>query len=79
MYIQLGIPLLESILYQNIELYMEMEIKFEIFFSSVKFAAITRRRFDVHTTSITFKRRRMDVKTTPCAYWDIEPVTDIIA
>ena len=29
----------------------------------------TRRRFDVHTTSITLKRRRMDVKTTPCAYW----------
>ena len=30
----------------------------------------TRRRFDVHTTSITLKRRRMDVKTTSCAYWD---------
>ena len=29
----------------------------------------TRRRFDVHTTSITLKRRRMDVKTTSCAYW----------
>ena len=25
-----------------------------------------RRRFDVHTTSITLKRRRMDVKTTSC-------------
>ena len=31
----------------------------------------TRRRFDVHTTSITLKRRRMDVKTTLCAYWDV--------
>ena len=30
----------------------------------------TRRRFDVHTTSITLKRRRMDVKTTSCAYWN---------
>ena len=30
----------------------------------------TRRRFDVHTTSIMLKRRRMDVKTTLCAYWD---------
>ena len=29
----------------------------------------TRRRFDVHATSITLKRRRMDVKTTSCAYW----------
>ena len=29
----------------------------------------TRRHFDVHTTSITLKRRRMDVKTTLCAYW----------
>ena len=31
----------------------------------------TGRRFDVHTTSITLKRRRTDVKTTSCAYWDI--------
>ena len=30
----------------------------------------TRRRFDVYKTSITLKRRRMDVKTTLCAYWD---------
>ena len=30
----------------------------------------TRRCFDVYTTSITLKRRRMDVKTTLCAYWD---------
>ena len=30
----------------------------------------TRRRFDVNTTSITLKRRHMDVKTTLCAYWD---------
>ena len=30
----------------------------------------TRRRFDVYTTSIRLKRRRMDVKTTSCAYWD---------
>ena len=28
-----------------------------------------RRCFDVYTTSITLKRRRMDVKTTSCAYW----------
>ena len=34
----------------------------------------TRRRFNVHTTSITVKRRRMDVKTTSCAYW----VTDFV-
>ena len=30
----------------------------------------TRHRFDIHTTSITLKRRRMDVKTTSCAYWE---------
>ena len=30
----------------------------------------TRRRFDVHATSITLIRRRMDVKTTSCAYWE---------
>ena len=30
----------------------------------------TRHRFDVYTTSITLKRRRLDVKTTLCAYWD---------
>ena len=29
----------------------------------------TRNRFDVYTTSITLKRRRLDVKTTLCAYW----------
>ena len=29
----------------------------------------TRRCFYVHTTSITLKRRRMDVQTTSCAYW----------
>ena len=28
-----------------------------------------RRRLDVHTTSITLKQRRMDVKKTSCAYW----------
>ena len=28
------------------------------------------RRFDVYTTSIALKRRRMDVKTTLCAYWE---------
>ena len=32
----------------------------------------TRRRFDVHITSITLKRRRMDVKTTSCAYWEMD-------
>ena len=31
----------------------------------------TRRRFDVHTTSIMLKWRRMDVKTTSCVYWAI--------
>ena len=35
----------------------------------------TRRRFDVYTTSITLKRRRMDVKITLCAYWDISSVS----
>ena len=30
----------------------------------------TRRCFDVHVTSITLKRRRTDVKTTSCAYWE---------
>ena len=34
-----------------------------------KFPVSTRRRFDVHTTSITLKRRRTDVKMTLCAYW----------
>ena len=29
----------------------------------------TRRRFDVHKTSITLKQRRADIKTTSCAYW----------
>ena len=33
------------------------------------FPVSTRRRFDVYTTSITLKRRHMDVKTTLCAYW----------
>ena len=28
----------------------------------------TQHRFDIHTTSITFKQRRKDVKTTSCAY-----------
>ena len=32
----------------------------------------TRRRFDVHTSSITLKQRRTDVKTTSCAYWDVK-------
>ena len=36
-----------------------------------KFPVSTRRRFDVHTASITLKRRRTDVKTTSCAYWII--------
>ena len=31
----------------------------------------TRHRFDIHTTFITLKRRRTDVKTTSCAYWVI--------
>ena len=35
-----------------------------------KIPVSTRRRFDVHTASITLKRSRMDVKTTLCAYWD---------
>ena len=29
-----------------------------------------RHRFDVYTTSITLKRRRLDVKTTLCVYWE---------
>ena len=29
----------------------------------------SRRCFDVYATSITLKRRRMDVQTTSCAYW----------
>ena len=36
------------------------------------FPVSTRRRFDVHTTSITFKRRRINVKKTSCAYWVCE-------
>ena len=36
-----------------------------------KIPVSTRRRFDAHTTSITLKRRLMDVKTTSCAYWDV--------
>ena len=31
---------------------------------------ITRHRFDVHTTSITLKRRRADIKTTSCVLGD---------
>ena len=30
----------------------------------------TQRCFDVHTTSITLKRRCMGAKATSCAYWD---------
>ena len=37
--------------------------------TSDKFPVSTQRRFDVYTTSITLKRRRMNVKTTLCAYW----------
>ena len=32
-------------------------------------ATRTRHRFDVYTTSITLKRRRLDVKTTLYVYW----------
>ena len=39
------------------------------FLYSLYYPVNTRRRFDVYTTSITLKRRRMDVKTTLCAYW----------
>ena len=38
----------------------------------------TRRRFNVHTTFITLKRRRKDVETTSCAYWDKAPQIVII-
>ena len=38
---------------------------------SCHYPVSTRRRFDVHTTSITVKRRRIDVKTTSCAYWAV--------
>ena len=34
-----------------------------------KYPVSKRRLFDVHTTSITSKQRRTDVKTTSCAYW----------
>ena len=37
----------------------------------------TQRRFDVHATSITLKRRRTDVETTSCAYWDRKNKLDI--
>ena len=33
------------------------------------YSVSTRRCFDVHTMFITLKRRRMDLKTTSCAYW----------
>ena len=49
---------------------LEEEIKHknlsQIFVNKLLF----RRRFDVHTTSITLKRRHTDVKTTSCAYWE---------
>ena len=38
------------------------------------FPVRTRRRFDVYTTCITLKRRRMDVKITLCAYWAIAKI-----
>ena len=31
----------------------------------------TRRRFNVYKTSIRRRRRRIDVETTSCVYWDI--------
>ena len=34
--------------------------------SGKKYPVSTRRRFDVHTTSIMLKRRRTDFKTTSC-------------
>ena len=40
-----------------------------VFWNRISFPVSTRRRFDVHTTSITLKQRRMDVKTRSCAYW----------
>ena len=30
-----------------------------------------RHPYNIHTTSITLKRRRTDVKTTSCAYWKV--------
>ena len=48
---------------------LEEEIKHknlsQIFVNKLLF----RRRFDVHTTSISLKRRHTDVKTTSCEYW----------
>ena len=44
---------------------------FCIYAVELSIQVITRRRFDVHTTSITSKRRRTDVKTTSCVYWDV--------
>ena len=37
--------------------------------TTLHYPVSTRRRVDVHTTSKTLKQRRMDVKTTLCAYW----------
>ena len=48
-----------------------MKNKFKTFQERFKIPVSTRHRFDIHTTSITLKQRRMDVKTTSCAYWDI--------
>ena len=42
-------------------------------------AVSTRRRFDVHTTSITLKRRHADVKTTSCPYWDRSDIDHLIS
>ena len=37
----------------------------------------TRRRFNVYKTSIRRRRRRIDVETTPCVYWDIISPLDV--
>ena len=51
--------------------YMLYNLHHQVFLLAHTFPVTTRHRFDVHTTSITLKRRRMDVKTTSCAYWVI--------
>ena len=48
--------------------YIGIQIRIKLNFHCIPVS--TRRFFDVYTMSITLKRRRMDVKTTSCAYWD---------
>ena len=45
-------------------------------FFTLSYPVSTRHRFDIHTTSITLKRRRTDVKTASCGYWVLYTVKD---